>query len=243
MIPIADTLPRRRVPLVTWALITVNTMVFIGELTLTSAQLEQLFYLYGVVPLRYTHPAWADAAGFPQQGLVPFITAQFLHGGWVHLIFNMWSLWIFGDNVEDRLGRWRFLIFYLLCGVAATFMHLVFNSTSPMPMVGASGAIAGVLGAYFLMYPLAGVLTVIPIFFYPLVITLPAFLFMLFWFFVQLFSGALSLMAPAAGGGIAWWAHISGFVTGMLLHRLFIQHPPPLPPQRPRRIAPPAPRP
>ncbi|MCB1054347.1 MAG: rhomboid family intramembrane serine protease [Acidobacteria bacterium] len=224
MFPIRDNVPARRPPVATLVIIGVNTLVFLFELTLNQAQMQGLFYHYGLVPARLTNPLWAAQTGLGFS-LLPFLTTQFLHGGWFHLLGNMWMLWIFGDNVEDRLGSGRFIVFYLTCGGAAGLLHFLTNWSSTVPAVGASGAIAGVLGAYFLLHPGARVLTLIPVFFYPLFVEIPAAVFLGLWFLMQLFSGAVALLGP--GGGIAWWAHIGGFLAGMLWVRRGERRPPP----------------
>ena len=225
MFPIRDEIPSQRAPLVTWALLLVNVVVFAWQLSLPEEGVRQLFYLFGIVPARISSPQWAASVGFESRGLVSFLTSMFLHGGLFHLVSNLWTLWIFGDNVEDRMGRTRFLAFYLLCGVAAGTIHWWSSPTSTLPTVGASGAIAGVLGAYLRWYPTAKVLTLIPVVFYPLFVDLPAILYLGFWFVAQLFSGVLSLGLPENVGGVAFWAHIGGFVTGMLLCGLFAVRP------------------
>ena len=210
MIPLRDTVPSSRFPMVTLGIIVVNVLVFLAELNLSSWALEDAFRTWGVVPLRFTHPRL-------QANYFTLLSSMFLHGGWMHIIGNMWSLWIFGDNVEDRMGRGGFLLFYLLSGLAAGAVHIVTNPASTVPTVGASGAIAGVMGAYLLLYPHATVVTLVPIFFFLQVVELPAILFLGFWFVTQLFSGTLSLAAAGAqAGGVAWWAHIGGFVVGFL---------------------------
>jgi membrane associated rhomboid family serine protease len=211
------------VPVVTRALILVNVVVFFFELALPESLLESVFYLFGLVPARFTQPEWAAWIGLPVDSYWPFLTHQFLHGGWLHIIGNMWMLWIFGDNVEDRMGPGRFLTFYLLCGFAAGATHMLTNPDSTVPSVGASGAIAGVLGAYFLLYPMARVLVLLPILFLPFFFEVPAVVFLGVWFFIQLFSGTLALAGPEQVGGIAWWAHIGGFVAGMLMRGLFVR--------------------
>ncbi|MEY2544213.1 MAG: hypothetical protein QOE81_1674, partial [Verrucomicrobiota bacterium] len=160
---------------------------------------------------------------FPIDNYWPLLTHQFLHGGWFHIIANMWTLWIFGDNVEDRMGPGRFAIFYLLCGTIAGTTHLLTNPDSTVPSVGASGAIAGVLGAYLLFFPTARLIVLFPIFFFPLFFEVPAVFYLAIWFFGQLFSGTAALAGPQQVGGIAWWAHIGGFIGGMLLCGLFAQ--------------------
>jgi len=208
-------------PAATVAIILVNAMIFVFQVMLKDRQLEWIVYMFGIVPARYTHPHWAAHVGFPDN-YWPFLTSMFLHGGWFHIISNMWVLWIFGDNVEDRMGSIRFIIFYLICGIAAGVVHVATNGASTLPVIGASGAIAGVLGAYVVLFPLARIVVLIPIFFYPLFVEIYAFVFMLIWFLSQFFNGALALMEPGQVGGIAWWAHIGGFGTGLVLHRFFL---------------------
>jgi len=225
MFPIKDSVPSRSVPVMTRGLILVNVIVFFFELTLPQQSVEQLFYLFGIVPARFTHPDWAASVGFAIDNYWPILTHQFLHGGWLHIIANMWVLWIFGDNVEDRMGPVRFTIFYLVCGSIAGLTQVLTNPDSTLPSLGASGAIAGVLGAYFLFYPTARLIVMFPIFFFPFFFEVPAVFYLAIWFFVQLFSGTLALAGPQQVGGIAWWAHIGGFVSGMLLCWLFVRGP------------------
>ncbi len=220
MIPIADTTRRNRTPVLTWALVLANVLIFAFEVTLPEAELAQTLRLFGVVPERYARIDLVRRHGIGEA--LPFFTSMFLHGGWLHLVSNMWTFWIFGDNVEDRMGHVRFLFFYLICGLAAGLVHLITNPHSTIPAIGASGAIAGVLGAYFALFPRARVLTLVPVFFLPLFIEVPAVFFLGIWFAIQFASGAAALLTPAAGGGIAWWAHVGGFVVGLLLHRLFV---------------------
>jgi membrane associated rhomboid family serine protease len=232
LIPVRDSIPHRHTPVVTWALIAVNIIVFLYELTLEPQDLERLFYLFGIVPARYTHPEWALQLRLPVDGYWPFLTCMFLHGGWAHVIGNMWTLWIFGDNVEDRMGPGRFLGFYLLMGVLAGLTHSFTNAQSTVPTVGASGAIAGVLGAYFVLFPRSQIVVLLPIFFFPFFFQLPAVTYLLFWFLSQVLSGTLAGLSASQVGGIAFWAHVGGFAAGVVLHRLFI-----LPErQRPRRF-------
>ena len=222
MIPIRDTVPSRGTPVVTWTLIAVNVAIFFYELTLQPTDLERFFYLFGVVPARYSHPEWARWVGFPVDDYWPFLTSMFLHGGWMHVIGNMWTLWIFGDNVEDRMGRLRFLSFYLLTGLAAGLTHWLTNADSTVPTVGASGAIAGVLGAYFVLFPFSRIIVMFPVFFLPFFFELPAATYLLFWFLSQVFAGTLAGLGPDNVGGVAWWAHVGGFVSGVVVHRLFL---------------------
>ncbi len=155
---------------------------------------------------------------------ISYLTANFLHGGWLHIIGNMWALWIFGDNVEDRMGHVRFAVFYLLCGIAAGMVHLFTNPHSTIPTVGASGAIAGVMGAYFILFPRSRVIVLVPILIFPFFFEVPAVFYIGFWAFMQVFSGTLSLADARAVGGVAWWAHVGGFITGMVLRFFFIRH-------------------
>ncbi|RMF19557.1 MAG: rhomboid family intramembrane serine protease [Deltaproteobacteria bacterium] len=217
MLPIRDTIPHRNFPLVNWAIILTNCVVFFFELGLPAGELRALFYYFGIVPARYTHPEWAVWLGLPVGDLWPFVTSMFLHGGWAHLIMNMWALWIFGDNVEDRMGHLRYLVFYLLCGVASGVAHYVVNAHSTLPTVGASGAISGVMGAYMLMFPRSRVIVLVPFFFLPMFIEVLASLYIFLWFVGQFMSGTFSVALPGEVGGVAWWAHIGGFVAGMLL--------------------------
>jgi membrane associated rhomboid family serine protease len=197
-------------------------LVFVYELALPPAALERLVYLFGIVPARYTHSEWARWVGLPTDDYCPFLTSMFLHGGTAHLIANMWTLWIFGDNVEDRMGSTRFLIFYLTTGVVAGLVHWLTNPHSTIPTVGASGAIAGVLGAYFVLFPRSRIITFIPILFWPFFIEIPAVTYLFIWFFSQLLSGTLVGLGPDDVGGIAWWAHVGGFAAGALLHPFFL---------------------
>ena len=221
MIPLRDTIPSREVPVVTWALIFVNSIVFLFELTLSPADLEALFHVFGIVPARYSHPDWAAAIGFPDN-YWPFLTSMFLHGGFMHVIGNMWTLWIFGDNVEERMGRGRFLAFYLLTGLVAGLTHYFTNLDSTLPTVGASGAIAGVLGAYFVLFPHSRIIVLVPIFIFPFFFEVPAVLYLFFWFLSQLFAGTIAGLSSKDVGGVAVWAHAGGFLAGVVLHRLFL---------------------
>jgi len=223
MFPIQDSVPSRSVPVVTRALILINVVVFFFELSLSRESIIQLFYLFGVVPARFTDPEWAASIGFPIGSYWSLLTHQFLHGGWLHIVANMWTLWIFGDNVEDRMGPLRFIIFYLVCGVLAALTQVLVTPDATIPSVGASGAIAGVLGAYLLFFPTARLIVLIPILFFPFFFELPAVIFLVFWFFIQLFSGTAMLASPQQVGGIAFWAHIGGFIAGMLLCRFFVR--------------------
>jgi membrane associated rhomboid family serine protease len=220
MFPIRDTLPRERTAVMTWMLIAINAAAFGYELSLSEGELLDLTRLCGVVPRRYLDLEWARDMGFPAFDAWPFLTGLFLHGGWLHVIPNLWMLWIFGPSVEGRMGSVGVLIFYLACGLGAGAVHLVAHPTSTVPTIGASGAIAGVMGAYLVLFPRARVLTVIPIVIWPWFVELPAFVLLGIWFLSQVYSGVLSLGVTDAGG-VAWWAHVGGFAVGMLLLPVF----------------------
>lgn len=216
MIPIKDRNPTHRFPIFTILIIIVNVVVFLYEVSLDSKGLESFFLAYGVVP--FSVIGTLAQGPLDPMAVFPLLSSMFLHGGILHLGGNMLYLWVFGDNIEDKLGHGRFLAFYLLCGLAATLLHVVIDPASTVPTVGASGAISGVLGAYLLMFPKARVVTVIPIFFFLQVAELPALIVLGFWFVIQFFNGIASLGYETAGmGGVAWWAHIGGFIAGLLL--------------------------
>jgi membrane associated rhomboid family serine protease len=218
MFPLRDNIPSRHRSYAMWTLLALNIVAFLATVGLNAAQEFKLFHLYGVVPARYFDAQWAMIHGYPDGLLLPLGTHMFLHSGWLHLIVNMWTLWIFGDNVEDVMGPFKFLAFYLLCGLGALAVHMLTEPGSAVPVVGASGAIAGVMGAYFFLYPHAKVVTFLPILIIPFVFELPAVFYLGAWFLTQVVSG---MLAPSGGGGVAWWAHIGGFVAGMLLLRFF----------------------
>jgi membrane associated rhomboid family serine protease len=213
MLPIRDTIRSRTFPIVNLSIIAVNVVVFLFEEILPHQTLEPLFRYFGLVP--------AELSLFNPIRWFTLITSMFLHGSWFHLISNMWTLFIFGDNVEDRMGSGRYLLYYLLAGTAAGLTQVFSMPGSTLPTIGASGAIAGVLGAYFILYPGAKVITMIPVFIFPWFVDIPAFLYLGIWFVSQLSSGLLSLGAVSDFGGVAWWAHIGGFVFGFLMVRLF----------------------
>ena len=221
MIPIRNAVPSRYPPVVTWLLIATNCLVFLLQNSLSPAELEEFLRDFALIPARYTLAlAYGDLSA---ADLFPFFSMMFLHGGWLHLIFNMWTLWLFGPTVEDRLGHGRYLAFYLACGLAASIAHVFFNPTSIVPALGASGAIAGVLGCYMRLFPLARVVVVVPIIFIPLFFEVYAFVFVGLWFLIQIFQGALELVLPSSGGGVAWWAHVGGFVAGLTLGPLLVR--------------------
>jgi membrane associated rhomboid family serine protease len=222
MLPLTDDVPSRTPPLVTIGLIAANAAVFLVEVSLQPDVLERLIQLLGVVPARSASPDGAAWGGFRAGDYWPFLTSQFLHGDLLHLLANVWTLWIFGDNVEDRLGHGRYLAFYLLCGVISGVAHGQVHPESTVPAIGASGAISGVMGAYFLSFPRARIVLLVPVLFYPLFFDVPATLYLAFWFAMQLFSGAVSLAASAGAVGVAFWAHVGGFVAGLALLPLFL---------------------
>jgi membrane associated rhomboid family serine protease len=179
----------------------------------------KIIYLYGMVPNRYANPGWGLANGMPFDGYLSFLTSLFLHGNWLHIIFNMWFMWIFADNVEDRMGRWRFIAFYLICGLLATMMQWYARPALQIPVVGASGAIAGVMAAYYFLYPFERVI----VWFFPIVVQLPAVTFLGLWVIYQLYSITTSTFVPGEASDSALWAHIGGFIAGAILHRFFLR--------------------
>ncbi|MGQ9661710.1 MAG: rhomboid family intramembrane serine protease [Kiritimatiellia bacterium] len=221
MIPLRDNVPARFTPFVTYLLIIINVVVYLHQANLDPRETEIFAHLYGTVPARFTHPVWGARVAFPPGAVLTLFTSMFLHGGLLHLFSNMWALWLFGDNVEDRLGHLRYLIFYLLSGVLAMGTHVFFNLESKIPAVGASGAIAGVMGAYMVNFPRANVIVLVPVLFYPLFLEVPAVFFLLVWFVGQLMSGTTSLLIRSPGlGGVAFWAHVGGFVAGVFLGKV-----------------------
>lgn len=221
MIPLRDNIPRERPSLVTWTIIALNALLFFYELSLPDRVLDAFFHLYGVVPARFTNPSFAAHAGFPEGGMESFVTYMFLHGGWMHFLLNMWVFWVFADNVEDVLGHAGFLAFYLVCGLAALFTHMLVHPASTVPVIGASGAVAGVMGAYFRLFPHARVVTLIPIVIIPYITELPATVFLGIWFFIQLFSGLFDSLDPRGTASVAFFAHVGGFVAGYLIMWVF----------------------
>lgn len=243
MIPLKDDAPRLSTPLMTYFLLAANVLVFLFELVVQSSgqhALDRMIFQFGVVPVRapiilldggYVPTDFVSRLGTTfipiAQGIVPIFTSMFLHASWLHLIANMWALWIFGDNVEDHLGRFQYLLLYLLSGIAAALLHTAANLSSTVPVVGASGAIAGIMGAYFVLFPSARVLTLVP-FLFVFFLWLPAWLVLGYWLVVQFLSGAATALTRAqSAGGIAFWAHVGGFFAGMLLIKLL--------PSKPRR--------
>jgi membrane associated rhomboid family serine protease len=216
MIPLRDVIPSRTVPVITVTIIVLNAIAWLLEISLSDAELNQLVHMYGMIPASFAVPT--------------LLTSMFLHGGWMHFIGNMWYLWIFGDNVEDRLGHGRFIVFYLLCGIVAALGQIVMDPTSTIPTIGASGAIAGVMGAYFVLYPRSRVLTLVTVIVFWEVFEVPATLLLGFWFIMQLFNavGSIGLTADtAARGGVAFSAHVAGFAAGMAAVFVFRKREPP----------------
>lgn len=222
MIPLRDINRHHHAPVMLWLIIAANVAVFCLQVMLPDRAGEEFAHIFGMVPRRISDPEWAMARGYPPGASLSFFTSMFLHGGLLHLLFNMWTLAVFGDNVEDRMGPVRFLLFYVLCGLAAGLAHFLSAPASRIPTVGASGAISGVLGAYWLMFPRARIITFVPVFFMPYLIEMPAVAFLGLWIFLQVLSGFVSLGGPSDIGGVAWWAHIGGFVFGMLVYPLFL---------------------
>jgi membrane associated rhomboid family serine protease len=210
MIPLRDSQPSYSTPFVTIGLISINVLVFLTQVSMDPFTLNHVLASYGLVPARLHASA--------------ILTSMFLHGGWLHLIGNMWFLWIFGDNVEDILGHGKYLAFYLLCGVAAALVHVAFNLDSRLPTIGASGAIAGVMGAYVVKFPRSHITTLVPIFFFLTTMEIPASIMLIYWFAIQFISGIGSIgYSHLSQGGVAWFAHVGGFLAGIAL--IFLMRP------------------
>lgn len=222
MIPIRDSIPCYTKPYVTWSIMAICIAVFLAMLIMPDYMVQRFLYLYGMVPIRYTNPTWAQHFGLPPDHYLSFLTSLFLHGGWAHIAMNMVFLWIFADNIEDLMGHRRFIVFYLLCGLIATYTQWYFSQELVVPVVGASGAIAGVLGAYFFRFPYARVVILVPILFFPLFFEIPAIAFLGVWVIMQLHEMTTAAMFAAMASQTAWWAHLGGFAAGALLHSLFI---------------------
>ncbi|HJY86290.1 MAG TPA: rhomboid family intramembrane serine protease [Candidatus Acidoferrales bacterium] len=215
MIPLKDLNPRSTRPFVTVLIILTNVAVFLYELSLGPRVGRAFLFEYGMIPARVGLLLSGHAASLTQT-FAPLLTSMFLHGSFLHIIGNMWFLWIFGDNIEDFLGHWDYLLFYLVCGIGAGVVHTLANLGSTVPAVGASGAISGVLGAYIVLFPRSRVLTLVPLIFFFFTVQLPAVVILGYWFLIQFLSG-LSALGEQTGGGTAWWAHIGGFILGALL--------------------------
>ncbi len=216
MFPLRDSTPSRSFPAITVTLIIINIIIFVMETAAGPQALNDLVYIFGLVPVSLKEQ-------ISPLGFYPIVTSVFLHGSWMHVIGNMWILWLFGDNIEDYMGSSRFLIFYLLCGIAAGLTHYLINPGSDIPVVGASGAVAGVMGAYFLMFRHAKILTYIPPIF---LLNLPAWIYLGFWGLSQLYCGTADIISANSCAQIAFWAHIGGFGAGMILYRPFLREVP-----------------
>ena len=226
MIPIRDDTPRYTTPFINYLLIALNTVVFLFEVSLNPGTRNAFVFQFGVEPARVLAALGLTNVYVPHASALPLLTSMFLHASWLHLIGNMWVLWIFGDNIEDYLGHFSYLIFYLVSGFAASVAHILLNANSSVPSVGASGAIAGVMGAYFVLYPSARVLTLVPLIIFFTFVWLPAWIVLGFWFVMQFLSGAATSIAYSnrtGGGGIAFWAHVGGFVAGIIMIKLIPQ--------------------
>lgn len=217
MFPIGDTVSTRSTPFALWSIIAVNAAAFGYQLSLSSTAQQAFLMEHALVPRRYFDPAWAGAHGLSSLDLTPFVTNMFLHGGFLHIAFNLWTLWIFGRALEDRLGPVRFLLLYFGAGILASATHALFNLASPIPALGASGAIAGTIAAYAVRFPYGWVKVIVPVFIFPFFFAVPAMLFAGVWFLMQVMQGVSELLAPWYGQGIAWWAHIGGFLGGWFL--------------------------
>lgn len=217
MIPLRDTTKSTRFPFVNLTLIALNILVFLFEISLGD-KMNAFIYHFGLIPAN----VFSTSAGIGlTDRITPFFSSMFVHGGWLHIIGNALFLYIFGDNVESRMGHFKYLLFYLVCGFLAALFHIITNIGSLVPMVGASGAISGVLGAYITFYPKSRILTLVPIFFFIQLIHIPAAVFIFVWFIIQFISGVGTLGAASESGGVAFWAHIGGFVAGLVLARFF----------------------
>lgn len=217
MFPIKDSIKIPFAPVVTYSLILINALVFLYQSSLSPEEANAFSRAHALVPCRYFNPNCADALGLNPTNYLPFIEGTFMHGGWWHLILNMWTLFIFGSSLEGRIGRLQFLSFYLICGLCASFAHAYFNQDSTVPALGASGAIAGVLGGYATTFPRAKLTILILVVIIPLFFKVPALFYALIWFAFQFAQGFIDLAGSSVGGGIAWWAHIGGFVAGLVL--------------------------
>jgi len=214
--PFIDTAPRAARPAIVLSIILANTIVFLWMWSLPPRALHAVLVQFALVPLRYTEPALALRVGLDPNNWWPFLINAFMHGGWLHLITNMWFLWIFGPAMEARLGRFWFAVMYVGGAFVASFVHVITHPDSTVPVLGASGAIAAVIAAYAMTYPAAQVITIVPIFFIPLFIPIPGLWFALIWFVLQVIQGTAEIASPGMAGSVAWWAHIGGFAFGAL---------------------------
>lgn len=220
MIPLRDSIRSDKLPVITIGLIIANALVFFWELLLTQEELRRFVYVYGVVPRDFKEISIGDPV-LSLQIIGTLFTATFLHAGWIHFLSNMLYLWVFADNVEDRMGKERFLVFYLVAGAIANYAHVIANPNSSIPTIGASGAVAAVLGAYFLSFPRSKILTLLFLGVFFTIIEVPAVMFLFIWFGLQVVSGLASIGAAEVTETVAWWAHIGGFLAGMVMVGLF----------------------
>lgn len=224
MIPIRDSIPCYTTPYVTRVFMGICVTVFLLMLLMPNPIAQHFLYQFGMVPLRYTNPTWSQHFGLPPDYYFSFLSSLFLHGGWLHLAVNMMFMWIFADNIEDLMGHRRFFVFYLLCGLLATYAQWYFSQNLVVPVVGASGAIAGVLGAYFFRFPYARVVIMVPILFFPFFFEVPAIAFLGLWVIMQLYELSTASVFPALAGNSAWWSHLAGFAVGAAIHPFFIEN-------------------
>ena len=238
MFPIRDSVPTTQTPVVVYGIIALNTLLFLYQITLSPPAAVEFVYSYGLVPYIYFDGYSSLRPEMALMDYIPFLSATFLHGGWLHIIFNMWTLLIFGSTLEGRMGSPQFLIFYISCAVLSTYAHGYFNADSQVPVIGASGAIAGVIGAYAVRFPTARITLLVPVIIIPLIFTVPAVVYAVVWFGIQLLQGAWEALSPSMGGGIAWWAHIGGFVAGLVLLPFFLLFAPTQTPKREWRPGP-----
>lgn len=220
MFPLRDDNPTEITPVVTWALIAINTVVFLYQISLAPRDSQLFAYQFGVIPAVVTGISRLPVQIHAVPPLISILTSMFLHGGWMHLVGNMWFLWIFGNNIEDAMGHVRYLAFYLICGILASVGHILSNPASSIPSIGASGAIAGALGAYIMLYPRARVWTLVFLGFFIRLLYVPAGVILGFWILIQFINGSMMTATPNMGG-VAFWAHIGGFIAGVLLVGLF----------------------
>src|ERR1700733_9120470 len=223
MIPIRNAVPSRYPPVITWMLIAINCLVCLFQDSLNADEFDLFLQQFALIPARYSEAFASGNADLEAANILPFFSMMFLHGGWLHLILNMWTLWLFGPTTEDRMGYARYLAFYLGCGLAASVAHVMFNPTSIVPALGASGAIAGVLGCYMRLFPMARGVVVVPILFIPLFFEVYAYVFIGLWFLIQVLQSMMALLLPSASGDVAWRAHVGGFIAGVTLDPLLVR--------------------
>lgn len=216
MIPLRDTAPLNKFPFVNYSLLAINIFIFVYQLSLGNGVVS-FFYEYGLIPSEFLSVANFDI----YERIKPFFTSMFIHGGWFHIVGNMLFLYIFGDNVEEKVGHFNYFLFYLICGFSAALFQIFSNMSSTLPMIGASGAVSGVLGAYLVFFPHSRILTLVPVFIFIQLIYIRASLFIIVWFIIQFISGVSSFGSVSNTGGIAFWAHIGGFICGILFANIY----------------------